>query len=523
MGWLALCPSKNDNVDHFQYHIMFQEDVEYLGAKCLAYNYSVSYNDIYRTNTLPFAYRNGDIMKSYDSLRRVGYFPEKTLERLRDPDADFMLQRSGKDWLLTEANYARSLLRPDVREFSYNNPYSEQTPMIRIEHRHQTVEYDSSEGRELIPFIETLPPSATSARNFSPPLNLSSQLGMGFWVFGDGGGQRINVQVEGSSELISGYTDHIITVDFTGWKYFSLVEADNGMRRKTYPCPMHEHCGDIYKDLRQTVPYNSISRIQIQVEGATQNLRYRTLRALPLKSSNLVNPTLEMDGRSISFQGNIRTGHYMEYTPGGRAVVYDAVGREISVMQPSTPIFKLPAGESTINFSAGGQSGNNPVRITLRTDENPIAEKDNPPIPTDLKAIYGQILSDVVLPEGWQWIDETRPVGNVGIQTHKANYTTLDPDKYYSMSNVDLKVTVTAPLFISSDENIQADPLRAWIRNGLLHVSGLTPGKTLSIYTAAGALEYHGIAVSNETSIKLLAQGMYIVQSGEKSVKVVFE
>lgn len=524
MGWMALCPSNGDNADNFQYHIMFQEDVEYLGAKILAYNYSLSYNDIHKNIAQPFAYRNGNILKNYDSLRRVGYFPPETLERLRDPNADFLLQHSGDDWRLTEANYERTLLRPDVREFSYSNPYPEQTPMIRIEHRHQPVAYTSSEGIDLIAFNETLPVSSTTTRNFSPPINLSNHLGMGFWIFGDGGNQRINIQVEAPSNLMSGYTDHTVTVDFEGWRYFALAEADNGMINKAYPCPMHEQCGDIYKDLRQTVYYNSISRVQMQIEGETKNLRFRTVRALPLQHTNLVNPTLEMDGKSITFQGNIRTGQYMEYTPGGHAVVYNAVGREVSEMQQNTPVFKLPTGDATIKFSATDPSGNNPVRITLRTDENPPPEKDNPPIPTDLSATYGQILSDVALPAGWSWVDETKSVGNVGVQTHEANYTPDDPKKYYAMTNVGLKVTVKdgGDPEITSSEEILAYPLRAWIHNRLLHVTGLTPGETLSVYTATGALEYHSIAISNEADIKLKVMGVYIVQSGGKSIKVVF-
>ena len=95
-----------------------------------------------------------------------------------------------------------------------------------------------------------------------------------------------------------------------------------------------------------------------------------------------------------------------------------------------------------------------------------------------------------------------------------------------ALSNVDLSVTVISDneeLPTSSDENLSDDPLRAWIRDGLLHISGLTPGETLSVYTVTGALDYHSIAMSKEANIKLKAPGMYIVQSGDKSVKVVFE
>ena len=217
----------------------------------------------------------------------------------------------------------------------------------------------------------------------------------------------------------------------------------------------------------------------------------------------------------------------MEYTPdNGRAVVYEASGREISEMQPSIPSFKLPDGDAIIEFSGVTLSGNiTGVRITLCTNENPTTEKNYPTIPTDLYATYGQILADVTLPAGWSWINETRSVGNVGVQTHKANYTPVDPEKYYALTNIDLKVTVTTadPPITGNGEELSADPLRAWIRDGLLYVSGLTPGETLSVYTAAGALDYHSIAASYEANIKLKAPGVYIVQSGDKSVKVVFD
>jgi uncharacterized repeat protein (TIGR02543 family) len=68
----------------------------------------------------------------------------------------------------------------------------------------------------------------------------------------------------------------------------------------------------------------------------------------------------------------------------------------------------------------------------------------------------------------------------------------------------------------------ESSPLQAWIHNGLLHVSGLTAGETLSIYSAAGQLVYKGVAASEEADIPLRAQGVYIVQSGEKTVTVIF-
>jgi len=134
---------------------------------------------------------------------------------------------------------------------------------------------------------------------------------------------------------------------------------------------MHESaCGDIYFDLRQTVHYHSISKVKLLVEGETKNLRFRTVRALPLTETYLVDPAFEVSGQKITFRGKIKNGHFMEYMPGGRAVVYDAVGNEISEMQSDTPAFKFSTGNNALRFSDATESGHPAsIRITLRTND----------------------------------------------------------------------------------------------------------------------------------------------------------
>jgi len=71
-------------------------------------------------------------------------------------------------------------------------------------------------------------------------------------------------------------------------------------------------------------------------------------------------------------------------------------------------------------------------------------------------------------------------------------------------------------------ETLRATSLQAWVRDGLLHVAGLTADETLSIFNAAGALVYHSVATSGETDIHLAAPGVYIIRSGENTIKVSF-
>jgi len=77
-------------------------------------------------------------------------------------------------------------------------------------------------------------------------------------------------------------------------------------------------------------------------------------------------------------------------------------------------------------------------------------------------------------------------------------------------------------VIISSSELAQVNPLRAWTRNGLLHIEGLTAGKPLSIFSATGALVSQTIPAAEETDIPLSASGMYIVQQGAYAIKITF-
>ena len=63
-------------------------------------------------------------------------------------------------------------------------------------------------------------------------------------------------------------------------------------------------------------------------------------------------------------------------------------------------------------------------------------------VPADLTATYGDTLSDVILPEGWSWADDTQSVGNAGTKIFKATFTPEDTTNYNTVSDIDVTVTV---------------------------------------------------------------------------------
>jgi len=85
-----------------------------------------------------------------------------------------------------------------------------------------------------------------------------------------------------------------------------------------------------------------------------------------------------------------------------------------------------------------------------------------------------------------------------------------------------LEVTTNQDHVTYSGGNNPVNPLKAWVRNGTLHVTSLTIGETLSVYSVTGALVYQSDATGDETDIPLKMQRMYIVRLGNYEIKVVY-
>jgi hypothetical protein len=81
---------------------------------------------------------------------------------------------------------------------------------------------------------------------------------------------------------------------------------------------------------------------------------------------------------------------------------------------------------------------------------------------------------------------------------------------------------ITYTILPTGTETPQPTPLKAYLQNGTLHISGLAPGKPWRLYSIAGALVYQSIAQSDEGYVTLSVRGIYIVKSGKDTIKVVY-
>jgi phosphoribosylformylglycinamidine (FGAM) synthase PurS component len=95
---------------------------------------------------------------------------------------------------------------------------------------------------------------------------------------------------------------------------------------------------------------------------------------------------------------------------------------------------------------------------------------------------------------------------------------TIVNDKFtMPASEVTIKVTFSAKTGVEDPQ--ATNPLKAWVNNGILYVSGIAEGKVWNLYTVSGALVKQGVADSDIVTISLNTQGVYIIHSERNTLK----
>ena len=119
-------------------------------------------------------------------------------------------------------------------------------------------------------------------------------------------------------------------------------------------------------------------------------------------------------------------------------------------------------------------------------------------------------------------------VFTVTVPNTTANYTyawnggAVGSDATYELSvNAPVNVTcIVSGTAVTGVETLSANPLKAWVNNGILNVSGLTQGKVWKLYSASGALVKQGVADSDVVTVSLELSGVYIIQSEGNTLKL---
>jgi len=394
----------------------FPDEIEYLCGKALGTDSGLSLMGIDPKNSAGMS-RLAAIFKRYETLRRSNQVPGFVKQKLRVPGDEFRLvELPGSGWEFRPARYDQhkvETITGSGNVWVVTNRFENQPIRLRIEALMAAGPYDaetniiladagsvgaftnrasaagvSSEltvvsdvvkiGSSSLRFSATNASASARAawtkveRHFTPPLNLSGREGLGVWVHGDGQGEILNLQLRCPEHLVAGIGEHYIFVDFTGWRYFELVEPES-RRWALYAWPY----GDPYSIYRESVNFSQVSSLSIWFNnlppGKAVTCHLSPVKALPLSKSMLRHPAVTVGGRTLAFPVELESGSYLEMNSPTDCKIYGPKGELVQEVKPQGEIPVLAAGENEVELNCQTREGINArANVTVISEGPPI-------------------------------------------------------------------------------------------------------------------------------------------------------
>ncbi len=391
----------------------FPDDIEYLMGKALGWDWSIALMGVNPSNlpTVPAYQRLAPIFRQYEELRLARHFPEPVRAALREPGAEFTLEQDESGaWAFRRMQYARHRVRGVdgwSNFWTIENAFDEQPLQLRIEALMVAGPYDAPENSVLADFAEPdgfgpivaqdgvqaalsvsedderhgatcgvftamnagRPPNGAWARadmTFEPHLNLDKHRALGVWVHGDGSGALLNLQLRSPGHLAHGFGDHYVLLDFSGWRYFDLIEHE-GARISDYVWPY----GGAYGIYREDIHHGHIEGLSLWLnnvpEGGEARCMMRPIKALPVVPCVLRRPRVRIGDQTVVFPVEIETGAYLEFRSMTNCKLYAPDGELRAEITPEGQHPVLRSGQNAIAFECDSPESGARAHVTVIT------------------------------------------------------------------------------------------------------------------------------------------------------------
>jgi hypothetical protein len=247
--------------------------------------------------------------------------------------------------------------------------------------------------------------------------------------------------------------------------------------------------------------------------------------AITVNKIPITKPTLAQE-YNFTYDGEVKTVELNQanstYTLSGDVTKTDA-GNYIATVTLTNPANYewINGGETSFNLSWKINKASGPT----------------PPIPT-LDSKTGTTITITALPPpgNGQTVEYAISTTNSAPETDWQNgltFTNLSPGTIYYIfahTKENANFTTSAPsssLRVVTDAatpiiaKLQPNAPNARIHNSTLHINGLSPGKTWSVYNISGTLIQSGIANNAEIKVNLKIKGIYIVKYETQTLRIV--
>jgi len=397
MGWWA----PRQPVAHARGH--FLDEIEYFGAKNLGLDSAMAIQGVNVSDQpLPFhTEKQLTLLGWYEQLRLARYFDTQTIARVAAPGDEVRLRQNRQGvWEFTPVKMSAhriSAVGNGSERWTNLNPFAEQPLTARLEALYAAAPYDHPKrirvagASEWAAFRPTASSSAVSLRlgevagerggedrhlrlqaeNKSgtrrgswakaslvfpaPYRNLAGAGALGVWVKGDGKGALLNLQLGAPREYVRTISDHHVTLDFAGWRYFELLlrERDvDAMYRHVWP---YGASAANYSMHANPVDMAHVSELNLYLNnlppGESTEAIVGPVLALPVQLAELKNPVLTLNGQRLALPITLQSGDFVEFEPTGDCAHYGARGDLKARVHPAEARWPLlKPGENAVAF-----------------------------------------------------------------------------------------------------------------------------------------------------------------------------
>ncbi|MDO5553987.1 MAG: hypothetical protein Q4G68_09500 [Planctomycetia bacterium] len=377
---------------------LYCDDMEYVCCKMIGNNAGLSTNcNLSRAllDQTPAFARLATMIRRYEELRHANYFDASICEKLRQVGDEFTLVPDANNtWSFKPVKYEPHVtagLDSDSARWTVSNAFDPQQIKFRLEVLTSANSYDDPEATMLLdpndPQLtvvraadglagtvtqsetnltptgeKTIQITATNQgqtprdeawlemnHDMTPTMDLSEKQALGVWVFGDAGGEVLDFRIWSSAGFEVAKSSHLVKVDFSGWRYFELVEADSTqMSEYAWPGIGGYY---VYDQYRGSANYGAAAALQIWLNnvpaGHETRVQLGPVMALPTKAGKVENPLLTINGKELQLPVTMETGMYLELGTKGTNEPFAAGEDWDAISQNDRPYCRL--------FTPGGQ------------------------------------------------------------------------------------------------------------------------------------------------------------------------
>jgi hypothetical protein len=417
-----------------QLEMTFTDDLEYLCCKMIGNNAGLSGlsgADKKTVEATPLFGRLHSMLKQYEELRHKNYFSDTIRTLLREPGKEFTLFKEGNgSWNFKPVFYRKHKVADNTdpsAKWDVSNEFGKQPVKLRIQALMSVKPYNDrsailltefngadndfpdkanapgvdgklSVSKEVTALLrKTADLTALSSgiapregswikmeKKFDPWLDLSRNQALGVWIKGDGNGQLLNLRIGNPMQI--GYAgvrgDHFVKIDFTGWKYFELVEIEstefsNYIWDQAVATRQITEGFNVYNSYRGTVQFSSIDKLQLWYNNLPEDKEVKCtigpVKALQMVPVTISNPSVTVGEEKIVFPVEMESGMYLELKSQNDCKLYGSRGELIKEVTISGKIPDLQPGINKLSFNCEGTTEiSSRVQVTVIGEGDPL-------------------------------------------------------------------------------------------------------------------------------------------------------